>query len=98
MRSCSTARGRRTRSVKCGDNLHTAVRKLRSALNDSSDTPRYIATVARRGYRFVAPVEKIYTAAMPAQTGNGNGTTEYNLRNGKRRTHCFKSSAYSEFP
>src|SRR3989475_4293129 len=36
--------------------LNTAVRKLREALGDSAETPRYVETLARRGYRFVAPV------------------------------------------
>ena len=35
--------------------LNTAVRKLRGALNDSADNPRFLATVPRRGYRFIAP-------------------------------------------
>ncbi len=37
--------------------LNTAIRKLRRALNDPAGTPRYIETIARRGYRFVAPFE-----------------------------------------
>jgi DNA-binding winged helix-turn-helix (wHTH) protein/Tol biopolymer transport system component len=36
--------------------LNTAIRKLRQALNDDADQPRYIETLARRGYRFIAPV------------------------------------------
>jgi DNA-binding winged helix-turn-helix (wHTH) protein len=36
--------------------LNTAVKKVRAALNDDADFPRYIETVPRRGYRFVAPV------------------------------------------
>jgi TolB-like protein/DNA-binding winged helix-turn-helix (wHTH) protein len=36
--------------------LNTAVRKLRSALNDDADNPRFVETLARRGYRFLAPV------------------------------------------
>lgn len=36
--------------------LNTAVRKLRAALGDSADEPRFIETLARRGYRFIAPV------------------------------------------
>ncbi len=36
--------------------LNTAVRKLREALNDSADNPRFLETIPRRGYRFVAPV------------------------------------------
>ena len=37
--------------------LNTVVRKVRVALNDRSDEPRFIATVGRRGYRFLVPVE-----------------------------------------
>ena len=40
------------------DNLNTAVRKLRLALNDSAHHPRFIETVPKRGYRFVAPVSR----------------------------------------
>jgi TolB-like protein/DNA-binding winged helix-turn-helix (wHTH) protein/thioredoxin-like negative regulator of GroEL len=36
--------------------LNTAVRKLREALGDAADAPRYVETIARRGYRFIAPV------------------------------------------
>jgi TolB-like protein/DNA-binding winged helix-turn-helix (wHTH) protein/tetratricopeptide (TPR) repeat protein len=36
--------------------LNTAVRKLREALGDSADAPRYVETLSRRGYRFIAPV------------------------------------------
>ncbi|MDQ3417570.1 MAG: helix-turn-helix domain-containing protein [Acidobacteriota bacterium] len=34
--------------------LNSAVRKLREALDDSADNPRFVETVPRRGYRFVA--------------------------------------------
>src|SRR5258708_23526507 len=37
--------------------LNTAIRKLRVALGDTADTPRYIETLPRRGYRFIAAVE-----------------------------------------
>ena len=37
-------------------NLNTAVKKLRQALGDSSDTPVFVETLPRRGYRFIAPV------------------------------------------
>ena len=36
--------------------LNSAVRKLREALDDSPDTPRFVETLPRRGYRFIAPV------------------------------------------
>ncbi len=38
------------------DGLNTAIKKLRAALNDSADNPRFIETIPRRGYRFLAPV------------------------------------------
>ncbi|MGH9482506.1 MAG: winged helix-turn-helix domain-containing protein [Terriglobales bacterium] len=36
------------------DGLNTAVRKLREALGDSAETPRYLETIPRRGYRWIA--------------------------------------------
>ena len=38
--------------------LNTAVNKVREALGDSASSPRYVETLARRGYRFVAAVEQ----------------------------------------
>ncbi|HUC30103.1 MAG TPA: winged helix-turn-helix domain-containing protein [Candidatus Acidoferrum sp.] len=37
-------------------NLNSAVKKLRQALNDDSENPRFVETLHRRGYRFIAPV------------------------------------------
>lgn len=37
--------------------LNAAVKRLRQALGDSPDEPRFVETLARRGYRFIAPVE-----------------------------------------
>ncbi|HTS09489.1 MAG TPA: winged helix-turn-helix domain-containing protein [Candidatus Eisenbacteria bacterium] len=37
--------------------LNTAVNKIRDVLGDSASSPRYIETLARRGYRFIAPVQ-----------------------------------------
>lgn len=47
--------------------LNTAVKKLRAALGDSATNPRFIETVARRGYRFIAPV--IRTPDPPVLVG-----------------------------
>ena len=44
--------------------LNTAINKLREALGDSASSPRYVETLARRGYRFLAPVER---AEAPAR-------------------------------
>src|SRR6188508_2255595 len=42
--------------------LNTAVKKVRQALGDSAETPQYIETIARRGYRFIAPVSTVDAA------------------------------------
>ena len=39
-------------------NLNTAVNKIREILGDSAETPQFVETLPRRGYRFVAPVER----------------------------------------
>ncbi len=50
--------------------LNSAMRKLRDALGDSADNPRFVETLPRRGYRFIAPLQP------PAVDGaNRNGTT-----------------------
>ena len=48
--------------------LGTAIRKLREALGDSADNPRFIETLPRRGFRFIAPVNG-YAGAAPAGPG-----------------------------
>jgi len=42
--------------VEFDTGLNTAIRKLRSALGDTADTPRYVETLPRKGYRFIAPL------------------------------------------
>lgn len=42
--------------VDFDNSLNTAINKLREALGDSADNPRFIETLPRRGYRFLAPV------------------------------------------
>src|SRR6266567_5502218 len=39
--------------------LNNAIKKVRDALGDSADNPRFIETVARHGYRFLAPVSTL---------------------------------------
>ena len=39
--------------------LNAAVKRLRRALNDSAENPRFVETLPRRGYRFLAPVESV---------------------------------------
>src|SRR5712691_12915740 len=39
--------------------LHNAIGRIREVLGDSAEMPRYIETLPRRGYRFIAPVEEV---------------------------------------
>jgi TolB-like protein/DNA-binding winged helix-turn-helix (wHTH) protein/Tfp pilus assembly protein PilF len=55
--------------------LHSAMTRLREALGDSAESPRYIETLPRRGYRFIAPVEEICRrseAAWPVAAASHN--------------------------
>jgi TolB-like protein/DNA-binding winged helix-turn-helix (wHTH) protein len=49
-------------------NLNVCVAQIRSTLKDDSDAPRYIQTIPKRGYRFIAPVERVNgpTPSAPA--------------------------------
>jgi Tol biopolymer transport system component/DNA-binding winged helix-turn-helix (wHTH) protein len=55
--------------------LNTAIRKIRLALNDSADRPRFLETVGRRGYRFLGVVEREAVAA-PERSGTENRETD----------------------
>jgi DNA-binding winged helix-turn-helix (wHTH) protein/tetratricopeptide (TPR) repeat protein len=50
--------------VEFDNSLGVAVRKVRDALNDDAEAPRYVETVPRRGYRFVAPVTVLASDAV----------------------------------
>lgn len=52
--------------VAFDDGLNTAIKKLRAALNDAADNPRFVETVPRIGYRFIAPVSFSQEAASAA--------------------------------
>src|SRR5580692_5642143 len=47
--------------------LNIAIGKLRSALGDSAENPRFIETLPKRGYRFIADVSVVDTDARPKQ-------------------------------
>ncbi len=44
-------------AVEFDHGINNTIKKLRQALGDSAEHPKYIETVARRGYRLIAPVE-----------------------------------------
>src|SRR5881628_20188 len=45
--------------VEYESGLNTAANRLRLKLGDSAESPRYVETLARTGYRFIAPVERV---------------------------------------
>src|SRR6266853_1368437 len=45
--------------------LNAAVKRLRDALGDSAENPRFVETIARRGYRFLAPIAAKPNGASP---------------------------------
>lgn len=50
--------------------LNAAVRRLRDALNENAESPRFVETLPRRGYRFIAPVVKLsIEEAVQPETG-----------------------------
>ena len=57
--------------VDFDNSLNTAINKLREALGDSADNPRFIETLPRRGYRLIAPV----TEADGATRGTAAGVS-----------------------
>jgi len=66
--------------------LNTVINRLRETLGDSASNPRFIETLARRGYRFLAPVEAAGSPPQPAtpavpESKKNNGTLQ--ARNGR---------------
>lgn len=57
--------------------LNTAITKIRLALGDQADNPRFVETLPRRGYRFIAPVEKVSspTSELPPPQKPSPGLT-----------------------
>src|SRR5215510_2321666 len=53
--------------VDFDNGLNKAINKIREALGDSADNPRFVETMARRGYRFIAPVECVSRGSYPGQ-------------------------------
>jgi TolB-like protein/Tfp pilus assembly protein PilF len=70
--------------------LNAAIKRLRAALSDSADSPRFVETLARRGYRFIAPVSQpaeIRPADVPGPKSE--------LPKGRRRTVLAATLAFA---
>jgi TolB-like protein/DNA-binding winged helix-turn-helix (wHTH) protein/Tfp pilus assembly protein PilF len=48
--------------------LNNAIARIREVLDDSSETPRYVETIPRRGYRFIAPVADVRQVTVSASS------------------------------
>ena len=57
--------------VDFDNSLNAAINKIREGLGDSADAPRFIETLPRRGYRFLARVEKLRGNSQPIQSAMG---------------------------
>jgi Tol biopolymer transport system component/DNA-binding winged helix-turn-helix (wHTH) protein len=55
--------------VDVDHNLNSAINKIRELLGDSAESPHFVETLPRRGYRFVAPVEGTQTTEVPGGSG-----------------------------
>jgi DNA-binding winged helix-turn-helix (wHTH) protein len=76
--------------------INTAMRKIRDALGDQAEQPRYIETLPRKGYRFLAPVEAIGTTVshnppsnaanhvVEERSGEGTQTSQPRTQNDSR--------------
>ena len=59
--------------VDVDHNLNTAINKIREVLGDSAESPRFVETLPRRGYRFIGELELRSPDATPSgSSGNGN--------------------------
>ena len=54
--------------------LNTAVNKIRESLGDSASSPRFVETLARRGYRFIAAVDSVAAATTVSASAQDKGT------------------------
>jgi len=77
--------------VEFDHSINAAIKRLRQALGDPADSPQYIETLARRGYRWKIPVESVETqpraAGLPEVEGVRGETTAGGNLIGKKVSH-----------
>jgi cholera toxin transcriptional activator len=72
--------------------LNAAVNKLREALNDTADNPRFIQTISRRGYRFIASVEVLNGAQSIAPAEQMTVPAATSAEAGERRNYVLSDA------
>lgn len=80
--------------------LNAAVKRLRQALKDSADNPRFVETLPRRGYRFIAPVQSLAAdEELPAEVVESppapNLTEEKNIVEPAPNRHWSRATIWS---
>ena len=79
--------------VEFDHSLNTAVKKLRQALGDDADNPRFIETIPRKGYKFIAPVqfdaERAVQASEPVSPVESEPALETAASEAKSRRHLW---------
>jgi DNA-binding winged helix-turn-helix (wHTH) protein/tetratricopeptide (TPR) repeat protein len=73
--------------------LNSAVRRLRIALDDCAETPRYIETVPRRGYRFVGHIEAAPADSVPAESRPAEAPADFAPLVGRIGSHWRSAAA-----
>ena len=74
--------------VEFDHSIHIAISKVRRALGDSADSPKYIETVARRGYRLMVPVEWVQgpsDSVSPDRSSSRDSSTPDSTLDGRPR-------------
>ena len=59
--------------------LGNAINKIREALGDSAESPRFVETLSRRGYRFITPVERL-DVKVASSSADDNGRSRLDAR------------------
>ena len=74
--------------------VNTAVKKLRQALGDSVETPKFVETVPKVGYRFLVPVEWVTRSGRQASTAHA--CVSFLWRSASSRTEAREAAVYNE--
>jgi DNA-binding winged helix-turn-helix (wHTH) protein len=72
--------------VDVDHNLNTAINKIREVLGDAAENPRFVETLPRRGYRFVAPVD-VGAGLVPAPQWDSQRVRRFSETDAVRLQH-----------